>query len=320
MADFQITDKAQLTSVDRATDSLLIYDASASALKRATVDNLTDLTSHPVGVDDTQTLTNKTITNPTITIRDNVLTIQDNSDPTKQIQFQLSGLTTGTTRTLTIPNASTTLVGTDATQTLTNKTLTSPTITTATIANPTLTVDTISEYTAANGVNIDGLLIKDGLLPAGNIQPLNLTSGTGSSWSWQSWTPTWTNLTVGNGTVDAKYIQIGKAVFFRVKVFFGSTTSIAGAIRFTTPVTAIDYNSGSTTTNYSAIPGTVLCKDDSAGTIYSGPSLFYDTGSFTADIYNVGSTYPTAAAITSSVPFTWATNDVLAVTGSYEAA
>lgn len=57
----------------------------------------------------TETLTNKTLTSPTITVRDNVLTIQDDSDPTKQMQFQLSGITASTTRTLTVPNASGTL-------------------------------------------------------------------------------------------------------------------------------------------------------------------------------------------------------------------
>src|SRR3990167_3333856 len=62
------------------------------------------------------------------TVADNVFTLQDDGDNTKQLQFQLSGISTGTTRTITVPDASTTIVGTDATQTLTNKTLTSPTI------------------------------------------------------------------------------------------------------------------------------------------------------------------------------------------------
>lgn len=57
------------------------------------------------------------------TIKDSVTQFQDDADATKQMRFQLSGITTGNTRTLTVPDASTTLVGTDATQTLTNKTL-----------------------------------------------------------------------------------------------------------------------------------------------------------------------------------------------------
>ena len=57
-----------------------------------------------VGTDTTQTLTNKTIT-----IADNVFTMQDNADATKQAVFQLSGITTATTRTLTIQDANITL-------------------------------------------------------------------------------------------------------------------------------------------------------------------------------------------------------------------
>ena len=46
-----------------------------------------------------------------ITVADNVFTLQDNVDPTKQAQFQLSGLTTGTTITYTLPATATTLAG-----------------------------------------------------------------------------------------------------------------------------------------------------------------------------------------------------------------
>ena len=48
----------------------------------------------------------------------------DDGDGSKALQLVLSGITTATTRSLTIPNATTTLVGTDVTQTLTNKTIT----------------------------------------------------------------------------------------------------------------------------------------------------------------------------------------------------
>lgn len=47
----------------------------------------------------------------------------------------------------------------------------------------------------------------------------------GDSSAWTSWTPTWTNITIGNGTVTAKYKQIGKTVFARVSVTGGSTSS-----------------------------------------------------------------------------------------------
>ena len=53
--------------------------------------------------------TSPTLTTPTITVRDNALTITDQTDTTKALQFEVSGVTTATTRTLTVPNASGTL-------------------------------------------------------------------------------------------------------------------------------------------------------------------------------------------------------------------
>jgi hypothetical protein len=60
------------------------------------------------------------------TIDDDNFTLQDNSDTSKKAQFQCSGISGSATRTFTFPDASTTLVGTDATQTLSSKTLTAP--------------------------------------------------------------------------------------------------------------------------------------------------------------------------------------------------
>lgn len=60
------------------------------------------------------------------TFSDATFTLQDDGDATKQARFQLSGITTATTRTYTLPNATTTLVGDNFSQTLSNKTLTAP--------------------------------------------------------------------------------------------------------------------------------------------------------------------------------------------------
>lgn len=59
----------------------------------------------------------------TVTLIDTNFTLQDDGDTTKQAKFQLSGITTGTTRTFTVPDANTTLVGTNVAQVLTAKTI-----------------------------------------------------------------------------------------------------------------------------------------------------------------------------------------------------
>jgi len=88
------------------------------------------VTGSVVGTTDTQTLTNKTLTSPVITS----LTLGDGNivfegSTADAYETTLTVVDPTADRTVTIPNATTTLVGTDTTQTLTNKTLTSPTIT-----------------------------------------------------------------------------------------------------------------------------------------------------------------------------------------------
>lgn len=80
-----------------------------------------DITDTVVTLTAAQTLTNKTITNPTLSIRDDLFTITDDGDSTKRLQFQLSSITTGTTRTLTVPNVSDTLAVLGLAQTFTAK-------------------------------------------------------------------------------------------------------------------------------------------------------------------------------------------------------
>lgn len=308
--DNKVSALDDIPAVDRAADYLYIVDTDASTSNKVTPNTLLGITGTPVGTSDTQTLTNKTLTSPTITtptltVNDSSLTIQDNSDTTKKLQFQLSGITTGTTRTITVPDADTTLVGTGTTQTLTNKTLTSPTIT-----NPTLTVDTISEFTSANGVNIDGLLIKDGALPAGSITPANLTSGTGSSWAWQSWTPTLTN--ISGGTLNySKYIQIGKMVFVKFKYTLAGA-GMGSAPTMTLPITAAADTASSETGE--TFPGTVSLIN-SATNYYQGSVMQRSTTvvGFRTDTSEL-------LPVNATLPFTWGTNDYIMATFFYEAA
>jgi hypothetical protein len=56
-------------------------------------------------------------------VSDSVLQVYDDADATKILMLEVSPITHATTRTLTVPNADTTIVGTDVVQDLSNKTL-----------------------------------------------------------------------------------------------------------------------------------------------------------------------------------------------------
>ncbi len=302
MADVTIPGlTTQLTSVDRAADLLEVSDTSDSGnSKKSSVNNLLDLTSHPVGINDVQTLTNKTVTAPTI------------SSPV------LSGSVTGTytlAGTPTFPSVVVTLTGS---QTLTNKVLTSPTVNAPTITNPTITTDAVSEFTSANGVTIDGLNIKDSALVTANSVPNNTLSNTGafgSAWGWADWTPAWTNFTVGNGVLNyANFQQVGKTTLFKVKFTLGTTSAVTGLITFSSPVTL----NGDYTTVNDGIDGLVHLVD-------TGTNLFYGSlawaSSTTIAVYsqNAASTSLLRASTSSTVPMTWASTDVIQISGFIEA-
>lgn len=152
-------------TVDRANDVLEITDVSASSSLKITPNALMGISGSALGTTDTQNVSNKTFDNTnTFTAKDTTFTLQDDGDATKQVKFQLSGITTGQTRTFTFPDASDTIVVLAAAQTLTNKTLTSPTITGGTIDNSTVTVDAVSGHTTSNTGTVYGVAITGGTL------------------------------------------------------------------------------------------------------------------------------------------------------------
>lgn len=53
--------------------------------------------------------------------------------------------------------------------------------------------------------------------------------------AWTSWTPTFTGFTLGNGTVNAKYCRVGKALHLRIGVVFGSTSAVTSAVAASLP-------------------------------------------------------------------------------------
>lgn len=165
MADQKVSALPPIPVVDRSADQLYIVDVSAGTSNKVSPNTLLGIAGNPVGDTDSQTLTNKTVGNTNaITQKAGVFTLQDDTDTTKQAQFSLAALSSGVTRIFTLPNGTSTLVSTGATQTLTNKTLTSPTINTATIVNPTITADSIAGFSSSTTGTIFGASIASGVV------------------------------------------------------------------------------------------------------------------------------------------------------------
>lgn len=312
---------AQLSSlssgtVDRANDVVEITDVSASSSLKVTPNALMGITGSAVGTTDTQNVTNKTFDNTnTFTTKDTLFTLQDDGDTTKQVKFQLSGLTTATTRTFTFPDATDTIVVLAATQTLTNKTLTSPTITGGTIDNSTVTVDAIAGHTTSNTGTVYGIAISAGVLTTNNVVPNNSLSNTGafsSNWAWTAYTPTYTNLTVGNGVHQSLYSQIGKTIIARIALTFGTTSSMGTTPTFTLPVASVStYTTGEYIGGLRAVV---------AGAGYMGYMQWSSTTTGSLLANNAAGTNLTDSNFTASIPAVWTTGNTFAGTIMYEAA
>ena len=119
--------------------------------------------------------------------------------------------------------------------------------------------------------------------------------------AWTSYTPSWTNLTIGNGTADFAYKKIGKTVFVRCQLVFGSTTSISGVIIFTTPTTQKTFNYEARLNNVGIV--------DTGNATYEGTLLINSSTTVRLAIFNASTSYLTLTNTSSTAPMTWGTGD-----------
>ena len=122
--------------------------------------------------------------------------------------------------------------------------------------------------------------------------------------AWTAYTPTDTNVTLGNGTRVSRYARIGRTIHFFWSLTWGSTTAYVGTVSVGLPV-------ASASTGRWAVNTYIL----DSGTQNYGWGGFIDSSGTAAQ--------PLAAAgggINATTPQTWAVNDRLVVSGTYEAA
>lgn len=132
-----------------------------------------------------------------------------------------------------------------------------------------------------------------------------LTAAMQNAEAWTAWSPTYTNVTVGNGTVVARSMKRGRDVTLRFSLVFGSSTAFSGTIAVDLPYAA----SGS---GYQS--GTAFAIDSDSSNYYSGSAFVAPSGT----TFGVILGFPTR--VNATAPITWAEGDVLSVELSYEAA
>jgi hypothetical protein len=127
-----------------------------------------------------------------------------------------------------------------------------------------------------------------------------------------SYTPTTTNVTLGNGSFGANYVRVQKLVYVQIGISFGSTTAFTGAPTFTLPVTAAATNQ--------ALPGIASMLDSGVTFYLGGVTLTTTTVSPYVSLANGTYLNTPTGNVSATVPMTWATNDIMLLRFVYEAA
>ena len=121
------------------------FDTSQITTSTTRTFTLPDATITLAGRSNAETLQNKSLESSTTFIT-------DNSDATKKLTFNVAGITSGTTRTVTLPDADFEAVGTTTSQTITNKDIDGGTATdTSRITTPKASLSTLNSLTRKAG-------------------------------------------------------------------------------------------------------------------------------------------------------------------------
>lgn len=158
----------------------------------------------------------------------------------------------------------------------------------------------------------DTSLVKDGASAIRTLgSAIDTSVGTGLL-AWTAYTPTFTNFTLGNGTIGFAYTQIGKTVHVRGGITLGTTSSITGTFTFSLPATAI-IASGN------PLIGNARYSDVGVQNYFGVVQLGATT---TGQLLAMGAsgTYVTSATVNATVPFTWGATDDIRFYLTYQAA
>jgi hypothetical protein len=150
----------------------------------------------------------------------------------------------------------------------------------------------------------------------GQVLTADSTAATGVAWTaagaptytWATYTPSNTGITLGNGTETARYVKVGKTVFVSYKLVLGSTSSFSGAIYVGLP-----------SVNNSISTCSINATDAGAGNYLASGVADASTGTVLCRPIKTNATYATWDDNLSSM-FTWGNTDVLQFFITYEEA
>lgn len=168
-----------------------------------------------------------------------------------------------------------------------------------------------------NNVSVDGFLTaaQNIIMADGKGIDFSATSGTGTSelfddYEEGTWTPTFGNLTLGDGTSTGAYTKIGDTVTIYGKLVLGSTTTVGGTLS----VTNLPFSASS-----SFSPGGLIRLLDQGTAAYLG---MISISPNSIGIRNAVASTATLSSgtVNATTPFTWAATDQIEFNAVYKAA
>jgi len=134
--------------------------------------------------------------------------------------------------------------------------------------------------------------------------------------TYTAYTPTFANVTAGNGTSLGAYCRVNNWVHYYGSFTLGTTSAVTGGITINLPI-----NVNADMSALGQNQGLVTFYDVSATTVYQGVARYVSSvSSVTASHINVAGTYAIASNANATTPMTFATGDIINFNLYYRAA